>query len=501
MKKSDDANNDENDSIEELIEKAFRDKEGIEESPEAFGECLSDESIHALHEGTLPEDQRQKVLEHLDKCQHCCNDLAFYYEIMSPQEEVDVLTKLKRLEALLPQLMTKLDTFDFMSLCRRISTVSKEIIEGGKLKLINFMINEILSIIETRFSSVVVQVRGAMDTVKDETEFSHEQLIRAGKQIQDKINQQMNMANIYQQQGDNKWAENPELWIFERLTDSMKERATCIRDWCEERLELMNSRPEMRFLPSLAVGCSKQMLRCAVDILKACEGHFPDPLSFFIIYTGAYCYHLGMILSKNEEMCRQEYKSHGKYTWDFIMGNSNLSISSAWQVMGFSSQQEAMLIANICAGKQRSSKGNFTELAKAQSIFLDGLTMNISPVVLTQILRLANLLNCAPQRLPSKSYLQQVSIPEELVSEYLKHEFIHQVNIDENGMINIKMRQRFHYPEDYDNIQTIIRNDIEDEIKEIRVALSRCGITIPSPKIDLIESLFLEQHPYLTSSK
>lgn len=501
MKKQENTNNDENNLIEKLMEQAFQGKAERDQSPEALGECLSDASIHALHAGTLPENQRQMALEHLDKCQHCCNDLAFYYEIMNPQEQTSVLTKLKRLRDLLPQLVAKLDTFDFTSLCRRVSSVSKEISEGGKLKLIDLMTNEILRVIGSKFPSVVVQVRGATEIAKDETEFSHERLIKAGKKLQETINQHMNVANRYLQQGDCQCAENPERWIFEHLTDSMTERATCIRDWCEERLELMNIRPEMRHLPSLGVGCSKQLLRCAVDILKAFEGHFPDPLSYFIVYTGAYCCHLGMILSENEEICRQKYKSHGKDTWDFMMGNSDLSISPAWQVMGFSSPQEAMLIANICAGKQKNSTGNFTELAETQSIFLDGSTMNISPIVLAQVLRLTNLLNYNLQRLPSRSYLQQFSIPEQLIGEYLKHEFIDQVKVNESGIFSIKMRQRFHYPDNYDNLHITIRNDIEKEIKDIQTALRRCGIKLPSPEIDWIESLFLEQHPYLIHPK
>jgi len=349
--------------------------------------------------------------------------------------------------------------------------------------------------LENRFPSMLVQVRGKdEDTNKGSGVISRDQMIKAGIRIQEQIKQLTNIMNTYQ--GDNRCVGNPELWIFEHLTDPMKERATCIRDWCEERLELMSRRIEMRFVPALGVGSSKQILRYAVDILKACENELLEPLLYFVVYVGAYCYHLGMILSENEEMCWNNYSNHGRHTWQFIMGESSSSIVSAWQEMGFSSQLEAMLIANVCAGCQKNSEGEFEEVSNTQAIYLDGRTMHVSPVVLSKVLKLADIISCDPRRLPDYSCMQQYSVPEKLIYEYLKHEIIQKVNIDNRGMINIELRQCFRYPSSYRNIGTTITNDLENEIGQIVESLNHWGIKLPSPKINQVKSLFLDQHPY-----
>ncbi len=495
MKKDKNINSEENE-IEKLIKQALMQEENTGKYSEVSAECLSNEDISALYEGTLSENKRQEALKHLDECSICRNDLAFYYETMNPDEINNILIKIEELESFLPSLMAKLDILDFRALCRRISKISQQLIGGVKLKSVTFMVNEIWDIIETSFPSIIVRVRGELYAEKNKSKFSNKQLSEAGEYIQNKISQHINKANIIQQQ-TNKIIANPELWIFDHLTNSMKERATRIRDWCEERLEMMNSKPQMRCLPSVGVGCSKHMLQCLTNILKACENSINDSLSYFIVYIGTYCYHLGMDLCKTEEECYQNYKSHGKKTWDYIIGNPSLDICPAWKLMGFISEQEAMLVADICAGSSKKADGTFTELTKTQNIFLDGHSNNISPIILTQILSLADILNCNPQRLSSIFYLDDIIIHQDLINEFLKHEFIHEVNVDRNGEINITIRQHYYYPDKYNNIQIIIRDQLMNQIEMILEVLRQFGIIFPSPNIEITKSLFLEQHPYL----
>ena len=66
--------------LDELITRAFQ----YEPPTNSFREeCLSDETLFALLDKTLPKDQRQEALEHLDECHYCRIDLAFYCGIIA----------------------------------------------------------------------------------------------------------------------------------------------------------------------------------------------------------------------------------------------------------------------------------------------------------------------------------------------------------------------------------------------------------------------------------
>ena len=95
-------------NLEEQITRALLNEAASKQSSDISNECLSNELICHLCEGELSEIQQQKALEHLDKCQQCRTDLAFYYELVG-RERANVAIKLKKLISLLPSLAKKLD--------------------------------------------------------------------------------------------------------------------------------------------------------------------------------------------------------------------------------------------------------------------------------------------------------------------------------------------------------------------------------------------------------
>jgi len=483
--------------IEDQIRKALLEEASLRQPSDVSNDCLSDELICRLREGSLPHDQRQKALEHIEKCRQCRNDVAFYFELVDHGSTTSAI-KLKGLGYLLPQLTKKLDAMDFLSLCKRLSSLCRTIIGSTSIESVSIPIDEILDKIETRLPSLAVRVRGKAEDKKSKS-IPEEELSQIGQEINDEAERLAQLVTIQIREQENQWAGSPERWIFKHLSSAMKDRATCIRDCCEAKLELMGLRDEMRYLPSLGIGHSKRILGHAVDMMKVFENYFSDAFSYFAVYVGSYCLNLGTFLGEDAEESVKFFRSHNRHIWNFLMGDLRTGILPMWHTMGFSSEQEAMIVASICVGKQKDSKGNFVELAKAQPIFLDGVTMSISPLAISAILKLSDILDCNLNRLPPTNLLKQHSISKNLSKEYLKHELVEQVRIDEDKTIHIKIRMRYEYPASYGNVQERVRKELEEQIGKGQELLEMCGIFMPDPKFDSSESMFLEEHPYLSS--
>jgi hypothetical protein len=201
--------------------------------------------------------------------------------------------------------------------------------------------------------------------------------------------------------------------------------------------------------------------------------------------------------SDGDNGIQQVWENHSKRTHDVIMGNPHLGILPAWPVMGFSSEKEAMLVADICTSGQETSEEFVTRIPGSQSVFLEGKTMNIWPLAAAAVLRLADVLDCSFDRLPQVQYLKSHHISEELLREYFKHEIVQEVNINERGVIHVKMRLRYKYPAKWGNIEQKVRQQLERQIVEIQKILMQSGISLPNPEFDSTEALFLERHPYL----
>ena len=487
--------------LEELIHEALTKQ--TQKKPEDRDEsaCLGKETIRRLYEGALTDDERLKALEHLNQCSFCIADLALYADVAKFEAKSLALAKLKQLQIVFSKLKGKLDAFDFTSLCTRLLEISKKIIGGLDREAIESAVEEVLARLEPELSQAAVQLRGKTKAeVESLKEPSKEEMLKLGRQLQETVKKELMISEI--QQHKPLWSGAPELWIFGYLTDSMKNRVVCIRDWCEEKLECINSLPDLQFLPSVGVGHSKRVLGCAIEMLKVFEQRICNPLTCFVIYAGAYCQHLGLLfLEEHQTRKAQEvleaWKDHNGQTRDLIIGNTDLDIAAAWPAMGFLSEQEAMLVVNVCTGEQRISKKSATELPTSQSIFLEGQTMNVQPLAAFAILKLATILDCSQERLPRLLCLREPKKPEDLIYEYLKHEVVREVNIDKDGTVHIKMRVCYRYPARLGNVQELVCRKLQEQIRQCQELLQQSGISLPDPEFDCGEALFLEEHPYL----
>lgn len=472
--------------------------EEADEPIEAFDDpddCLSDQMIEQLYKGILSGEHHQSILEHLDKCLRCQDHLAYFAEFTSIQNASKAISKLSGLKRILPEIAKKLGRFDFKALCSKISEICQCAIEDS-LEAVDAATEDILLTLQARAPEVFVRVRGQADEKNDSQPVTQEELEQASRYLQTEITQQFGIAVAGQEMAV-KWAGEPELWVFDHLTSAMKQRATHIRDWCEARLERMVQSRKTRNLPSLGIAHSKRALGYAVDMLKAFENYFCDPLACYSIYVGAYCYHLGILTVKDKEIPVAIYKEHGSQTMDFLLGNDAAFIPPSWRQIGFSGEQEARLIAEICAGGQINHEGDLLPLPQTKSVFLDGSTMNISQRALSSILKLAFLLDCNEERLPAKDSLKESLVPDQLLHEYLKNELIEQVSITEKGVINITARCRYIYPAEFGDVEAIVKKEMLEKIHEIRTTLNQCGMPLPQPQLESVKSLFLDKHPYL----
>lgn len=489
------------DELEKMLKQVLKMKTEAQLSQPPGQDCLSSEQLDALTSGVLPESQRFAAIKHLCECAYCRMDLQFHFDLMEVEEKRAVWAKLNKLKSLIPKLAGKLELLDFRDFGKKVYELSDKILKDFPATDVGMFIDQILNAVEARFSDLAVQVRGKADQVEETKEIDAENLTKAAQNLQDDVKDKMALLAIEIERQHNLWAGAPELWLFGHLTEPMRQRATCIRDLCEKKLELISMQGPMRYFPLLGIGHSKRILHYAVDLIKAFEDYFCSPLAHYAVYVGAYCYDLGMLGNPGEKELYKIYKDHGEQTYGFIMGKSKLGIPPSWSLLGFSNQQEALIIAELCCNYQKTPKGDAIELPKTTSIFVDGETMTIPIRALGAILRLANILDCGEIRLPKEKFLKTGSSRLELLDEYLKHELVDNVNIDKTGTIQIKMRKRYIYPAGFDIKIHGVQKQLEEDIKKIQEVLKHCGMILPDPEFDIVESMFLEPHLYLSNTK
>lgn len=481
------------DHIDGIIDRAFREHSEIHRSSEISEGCLDEETIRSLYEGTISDHERQRVLLHLDTCGHCGDALASYYEMANQSFGKSVLADLARLKAALPQMLDKLNTLDILSLERSLSQVANHILEKRPLKHIATRVADMVRTVGNVSLAGAVATRGDH---KDDpgVQYSANRLSDIGHNVHDMLSDYIERRHL-------RWPEaaclidNPQLWLLERMTEPQRHRAMHIRDWCEEELELLGQRPEMRYLPSYGMICTKNMLRLVVDILKVYEPLFTDPLSYFMAYTTVYCYHLGLLLCDDAESYSRNLRHHGKKTWDLIIGNPE-TIHPAWPAIGFSCQQEALMVAGASAGYLGGSNKQQAALPRTQSVFLDGTTYNVPLLAISLVARLADSLNYGFRRLPDLSGIQQYSIPDTLVQEYMKHETISEVTMNDDGIIHVTLRTEFKYPKECGDVLSGTKQAVEDDVRDLIEVLRTLGINL-AMQFSELPSLFPTQHPFL----
>lgn len=93
------------DHIEKLINEALSRNIDIppEDSP-----CLEDSVFEKLCNHTIDDDERLRALAHLDQCENCRADLAFYMEMMNPKTlTASVYSKLLDLKLIVSRVSAK----------------------------------------------------------------------------------------------------------------------------------------------------------------------------------------------------------------------------------------------------------------------------------------------------------------------------------------------------------------------------------------------------------
>jgi hypothetical protein len=411
-----------------------------------------------------------------------------------------LIATLRELQRLGPTFCERLGRQDYQVLCQRLHHLSQRLHDNPKNPSIRCDMEDTLQRLDERIPGFVAHVRGSLN---DEATLSVEPSSAGARQVALEIKESLlrELAGLRQQQeaDASAWLGQPELFVFDRLPPKMRERATRIRDWCEDRLEFMHSRGQMRYWTAHGIGHSKRVLRHGIDLLRAFDDHFIDPLSYFVIYTSAYCHDLGLMFWANEDPeCEETFarvrKTHGRRMWELIMGNEHDGTMPAWRAMGFSSEREAMLVANVCAVHPKAAEDDLKRLPFSQDLFVDGATVGICTYALAATLRLADALDCHEKRLPPDAYMKHRDVPVRSIHEYLKHELVEEVQVAEDAIIHIAMRVRYSYPDT--STASTVRDELSQEISDLHSLLSRCRISLPEPRFNCVEALFLEDHPF-----
>ena len=408
---------------------------------------------------------------------------------------------LRALSKLLPKIVQQLDSNDYKALCKRLMDISNDI-SSNKTGDAELKLDKTIKRLEVKMPGLISHVRGVMsDSYETDTVTSFDKAKQVSNEIYDKTRLQLAKIQNQQEEKETAWFGLPEMYVFDLLSSDMRKSAIKIRDWCEDKLEFIHSRGAFRYFTAHGIGHSKRVLRYGIDLLNAFPQCFKDPFAYFAIYAGAYCHDIGMIYREGEDPeCEKTVelirKTHGRRAWEMILGNREQGFVPQWPSMGFASEREAMVVANICAVHQKSSEQTLHQLPKSQPLFFGGNTININPFMLAIILRLADALDCNERRLPPTAYMKHREIPEYSIINYVKHEIIEDVFVGKEADVHIAMRFRYIYPQG-DILKDAVFNEISSEFSSVSALLKQCNLTLPSPQFNAVEALFLEKHPYL----
>ncbi len=410
-----------------------------------------------------------------------------------------VVAMLRAMRQALPGLARKLARSDSVCLCRRLQELCRQVVEDIDSDTILAAMDEFLDRLKSKVPVFDVSVRGA-ESPTSTTPVPDEAVKALASRLGEEAERQLTLLQP-ELERENRQHGDPERWFFERLTPPLRERAARVRDYCEERLEILHAQAMSRCGISSGIGHSKRVLRLSADLLHAFEGSFSDAFPYYTIYVAAYCHDLGMMLRQGEDagdagVLSKIRETHGSRTSETIVGDRALGIPSAWRAMGFGSEQEAAVIARVCSVHQQTQDEDLRRMPVSQPLFLDGQSSMVSPLALAAILRIANALDCHPNRLPPVDCLASRSIgPAELL-DYLKHEIVEDVSIDSKGRIQVQLRVRYIYPPEWRVVEKV-HAALETEILCVAKTLNSCGLRLPPPQFTHSEALFLEAHPYL----
>lgn len=157
--------------FEELMRQAIRVHTDSQPPIEDFSECLPNEVLDSIYNGTLPESKQHEIIQHLSKCRHCRTDVELYFELMEQVSKSDVIDAevevLDKIKALLSLPLKSSSSWDKLKeLCNQlINTLSK--IDASRLQD-----KKRLSLVTTgyRYTSSPTKNKQAKDKIKESPE-------------------------------------------------------------------------------------------------------------------------------------------------------------------------------------------------------------------------------------------------------------------------------------------------------------------------------------------
>jgi len=345
---------------------------------------------------------------------------------------VDPLKTLLSLQQTLPRISENLNTRDSISLCQRILRHAKSA-SGTGIDAPDDLANT-LDHLEKAVPGFKSSVRSLVTTQAEP--FSDPQAITIfiTKEVQKFLLEKQTLMS----QTQDPWLGSPELRLFERLSPEFRERAARIRDWCEERLEFMHSRGEMRYYTSHGIGHSKRVLSYGIQLAEALGSQMTQPFCLFAIYVCSYIHDIGLMLREGEapddqSAFKEVRKNHGRRAYEEILGNKELGIFPSWKNMGFDSEAEAITVANIAAVHQRRNHDKLVTLPNNLPLFSGGTTLTIPFKSIAAFFRLVDTLDCHERRLPPSNYIRHPDVSDISLLEYVRHEIVEEIKVQSDG--------------------------------------------------------------------
>lgn len=472
-------------NFDDIVQKAFEQRDSSES--QASSQCLSDQTLKRLYSGQLPDSQRQKALQHLDKCEKCSADLALYAELVENEQQLaaerKLAAKLKRLKDILPRIAGHLNKWDFSSVCQAVNSAVNRIKNRTSLKTVDALMENLLSEINSRLPQLALHTRGQDQVEETPQEGDIDDLCR-------QLTEQIKTVGEYPGDISRKQARSSayaELKLLNGLDESLHTEAVTIRDACQQYYEKKYLSGEMPQYISYGSTHARQMLVRYIQLADILGENFSDKLVDFIVYCSMYCYDLGM--SDLEEDFAKLLHNRGLKTRKILLPDAKSGCSGLWQQLGFKSQKIVKLVADVCCFDSLKK-----ELPESQPVFFKGQTRNFPSLAVAALIKILDLLSTGPYRLLQPEAISVKNLPAGFLEQYLKHELIREVSI-EREYIAINVIVQYDYPFDEKKLRDYLERILAGQFKHIEQSLKYVGLKLPPVRLEVKQALFKRQHP------
>ncbi len=420
------------------------------------------------------------------------------------EEERQLVGRLARLiqcvDQWLPQFASRFSSIDLISLRKRLLALRDEMLREVLPEGLVGRLDATLATLQNRFPELAVAQRGEEVAVAD-TSFGLDDIERLSDDISQRIGDLDDLSTPQKGQGPGAWQGDPERQIFGALQQDMMERACRIRDWCEDFLEAKAAGSLLWNTPAHGIGHAKRVLMRAASLMQITPDFSAAPINPYLLYTSVFCREIGFALddkgsSPSGGTMERVLTGHADKVSRILLGSPHERLAGCWRVMGFSSEQEAAIVARISGDADRRGDEYSVSLPASQAIFVDGKSTVCLPSAVAAILNLASVL-CVPHSETDTLYEWcEEDHAGRNMEILLLQEMLYGVKITSAGDICIGLRPMFIYPP-YLDAPGIVKGSIRKVFAAAREPLKDCGLTLTEPVFEVEQPLFLEEHPYL----